>query len=582
VHCTVSALDGGAVADGTVLKLRVPAWVAAAPSLEVNGEAVDASALTSGGFISLPVTAGDEIDYTLPAQVRVVDGTENPNWVAFAYGPVLLATELNRDNVNASYTAGVLVQMSVADKSVNSNVVVADAAAWKAAATTNIERIADGVNANGLTTMRFKLHGTDPAAAALTFEPYYSLYDARYATYVTLVQPDSAEAQAMILEQKQQLRIDETTIDSLTSFDANNSEADKNLEYSNSTVGVFNGQSFRHAPPAAGAYFQYDMIVDPSLPANYLGARYYGGDAGRTFDVYLDDVLLKHETVTNANGATSFYVQYDRIPQAVLDGIAARDGYKRDQNGQYVLDASGQKIPVVTVRFQSTGASYVGGLFGLYTASTDRYSANAELTGLAAGSVGGVEGGTATVSPALAAGTYAYTVTVPQGATSVQLDFDPASPSGLVYVDGVLIDDAEPRTLVVAAGDTPTTATVKAFAQDHTTFRTYSLQIVRAVPDPELAIEAQATARCVAGKAVVVVKTTNGSAVPVELAEASAFGTQTASLGVGRTISKTFSTRVAAIAAGAVAVTATAAGGESGGAPASTVVEAAYPAVSCG
>ena len=30
--------------------------------------------------------------------------------------------------------------------------------------------------------------------AALTFEPYYSLYDARYATYLTLVQPDSAEA----------------------------------------------------------------------------------------------------------------------------------------------------------------------------------------------------------------------------------------------------------------------------------------------------------------------------------------------------------------------------------------------------
>ncbi|WP_395244266.1 beta-L-arabinofuranosidase domain-containing protein [Agromyces sp. MMS24-K17] len=337
VHLEVSALDGGAVAAGTVVKLRVPSWVASAPTLEVNGQAVDAAALTSGGYVTVPVSAGDELDYTLPAKVTVDAGTENPNWVALKYGPVLLATELSRRNVNASYTAGVLVQMGVADKSLGSDVVVADAAAWKADPA-SVERIADGENANGLTTMRFKLHGVDQASAALTFEPYYSLYDARYATYLTLVQPDSAEAQALILKDKQQLRTDETTIDSLTSFDDNNSEADKNVKFSNSTVGVFNGQSFRHAPPAVGAYFQYDLIVDPSQPKNFLAVRYYGGDNGRTFDVYLNDALLKREVVTNANGATSWYLQYDRIPQAILDGIAAKDSYKRDQAGQYVLE----------------------------------------------------------------------------------------------------------------------------------------------------------------------------------------------------------------------------------------------------
>lgn len=571
VHLEVTALDGGAVQDGTVLKLRVPSWVASAPTLTVNGQARDASSLTSGGYLTVPVADGDEIDYTLPAKVTVDDTTENPNWVAFRYGPVLLATELSRTNVTASYTAGVLVQMGVADKSLNSNVVVAYAAAWKADAATNIERIADGTNANGLTTMRFKLHGVDTTSAALTFEPYYSLYDARYATYMTLVQPDSAEAQALILKHKQQLRVAETTIDSLTSFDDNNSEADKNVEYANSTVGVFNGQSFRHAPPAAGAYFQYDLIVDPSLPANYLGARYYGGDNGRTFDVYLNDVLLKHETITNANGATSWYVQYDRIPQAVLDGIAATDSYKRDQNGQYVLDAAGDKIPVVTVRFQSNGTSYVGGVFGLFTASANRYGTAAELTGLA------VDGGT--LAPALAGGVHAYMVTVPRDATSVKLDLDPAVPSGLVYVDGVLIDDTEPRAVAVAAGEAPTPVTVTAYAQDHTTKVDYALSVVRAAAEPELAVTAEATARCVAGKVTLVVKTTNGADVPVALDVETAFGTAAATLAAGKTLSKTFAARAGSIAAGSATVTASA---TVDGARVSTEVAAAYPALNCG
>ena len=571
VHLSVSALDDGAVAAGTVVKLRVPSWVASAPTLTVNGQAVDAASLTSDGYVTLPVAAGDEIGYTLPAKVTVDDGTENPNWVAFKYGPVLLATELSRSNVSASYTAGVLVQMSVADKSLNSNVIVADAAQWKANAAANIERIADGVNANGLTTMRFKLHGVDQASAALTFEPYYSLYDARYATYMTLVQPDSAEAQALILKTKQQLRISETTIDSLTSFDDNNSEADKNYEFDKSSVGVFNGQPYRDGQRAIDAYFQYDMIVDPSLPKNYLGVRYYGGDNGRTFDVYLNDVLLKHETITNANGATSWYIQYDQIPKAVLDGIAAKDSYKRDQNGQYVLDEHGDKIPVVTVRFQGNGSSFVGGVYGVYTSSTNSYSSDAELSKLA------VDGGT--LSPALATGTRDYTVTVPLDATSVRLDFDPATPSGLVYVGSTLIDDTEPRTVSIAAGDSTTTVSVKAYAQDHTTNVTYALQIVRAAPEPELSVAAEASARCVAGKVIVVVKATNGDDVSVELTEASPYGTATATLAAGKTVSKTFSTRAASIVAGSVAVTAT---GTVDGKQVSTEIPAAYPALGCG
>jgi DUF1680 family protein/putative cell wall-binding protein len=477
VGFTVESIDGGALPEGTTLRLRVPGWASATPSLSVNGVVQDVAALTSEGYVVVPVSAGDSLTYTLPAAVTVDDGTENPDWVAFRYGPVLLATELNRTNVDADYVAGVLVRMSVADKSVNDNIVVADTEAWKAAIAENLVRLDDGADLNGTSTMRFGLQNADPASEALVFRPWYNLYDARYAIYMNLIEPDSAEAQALILSDKEKLRIAEMTTDSLTSFDNNNSEADKNYEFNKSSTGVWRGQGYRDGERATDAYFQYDMIVDPDAPKNYLGVRYYGGDDGRTFDVYLNDVKLKTERVSNAQGSDTWYIQYDEIPAAVLAGIDEADSYKRDQNGAYVLDAEGQKIPVVTVRFQGNGTSYVGGVFGVYTTTTTAFGTDAGLAALR------VEGGT--LAPALADGVNDYTITVPEGATSVSLDADPAVPSGLVYVDGILIDDTIARTVAVAPGDAPTAVVLRSLAQDHTTAEEYRISIVREEPTPE-------------------------------------------------------------------------------------------------
>lgn len=568
----VEAIDGAAIAEGTTLRLRVPSWVAGTPSLSVNGAAQDVTALTKDGYVVVAVEAGDELAYTLPAEVRVDNSTENANWAAFTYGPVLLATELNRNNVDATYVAGVLVRMSTADKSVSNDVFVADSEAFVADVAKNVVRIEDGKNANGISTMRFKVKNADAATEALTFEPWYSLYGARYAIYMDLIEPDSPQAQQSIQKQKQQLRIDETTIDALTSFDNNNSEADKNYRSNKSGVGVWLGEGYRDGQRDADAFFQYDMIVDPSLPKNHLGVRYFTGDNGRTFDVYVNDVLLKNERVTNAAGANTWYVQYDEIPASVLANIAQKDSYKRNQAGQYVLDADGKKVPVVTVRFQSNGASLVGGVYGVYTASETAYAKNADLSKLT------FEGGR--IEPALAAGVYDYTVTVPHDATTATFDADPATPSGLVRVGDVLIDDTRPRTVELAAGAAPTVVTLRASAQDHVTTSTYRLSIVRASAEPVLQATAKATGRCVAGKAVVAVTVKNTSDRDVRAAIATPYGAKNGvSMAAGATASAAFTTRSARVEAATGSVTVSAV---VDGTSLSTVVPLAIPMVACG
>ncbi|MDQ1123551.1 beta-L-arabinofuranosidase domain-containing protein [Microbacterium trichothecenolyticum] len=567
---TVAALDGGTLAEGTTLRLRVPSW-SPNPTLTVNGQTRDVAAATDKGYVVVPVSAGDTIAYKLPAKVQVEAGTEDPNWVAFRYGPVVLSTELNRANVEATTPAGILVRMSAADKSVINSVRVGDTEGFKKDIEKNLVRQPNGLDNNGRTVMKFTLQNVDAASAGLTFEPYYSMYNARYAIYMNLIQPDSAAAQALIKSEKEKLRIDEMTTDALTSFDNNNSEAGKNYRFNRSSVGTWLGQQYRDGEMSAEAFFQYDMAVDTTAPKNYLGVRYFGGDNGRTFDVYINDVKLKSERVTNANGADSFYIQYDEIPASALADIAAKDRYKRDQAGNYVLDDKGNKIPIITVRFQGTGASYVGGVFGVYTTTTTTYSTDTELNALT------FDGGT--LSPKLADGTYDYTVTVARDATTATFDVDPATPSGLVYVGDILIDDTQKRTVNLSTDGTPTALTLRSVAQDHTTAKTYNVKIVRAAASA-ITTSVTASSRCVSGRVTLTTTVKNTSTVPVSFEVTTPFGKKSVTrLAPGKSASQAFSTRQKSITAGEVSVTAKA---QVDGATSTATKKAGYTARSCG
>lgn len=555
VRLTVDALDGGEIEPGTTLRLRVPAWLADEPTLLVNGVSRDVTA--EHGFVVVDVAAGDELEYTLPAEVTVIDNTENPNWVAFAYGPVLLAAPVSHENVGASYQAGVIVRMSTPQKDVVDSLIVEDAEAWKARIRENLVRVEDGAKPDGTPIMRFTLRNVDAAAAELVLEPYYSLYDARYLLYANLVEPDSAEAQAMIRASKERLREREVTIDQLVSFDNNNSEAGKNVRSNRSSVGTFSGQQFRHAEPAADAWFSYDMTVDPELDANHLCVRYYGGDVGRTFDVYLNDELLKHERVTDAHGATSFYLQCDEISRAVLDEPLA----KVDSSGNPVLDEDGNPVPVVRVRFQGTGASHVGGVFGVHIRSATAYATDAALSALAFD--------TGTLEPELTAGVHDYVLRVPAGTEAVGLTARPAVPSGLVHVDGVLVDDTRTRTVPLTGATT--TVEVTAYAQDHETAVTYTVTVV-AADDPEPAVTVEAETRCVVGKVVVTARVSNASAEPVTAVVTTPYGARTLTVRPDGAASAAFTTRLASVPAGEV-------NADAEGHPSAT---AAYAAHACG
>lgn len=568
VRFTVGALDGGAVAAGTTLRLRVPGWIAGAPGLVVNG--VQVTPTVSRGYVVLAdVRAGDEIEYTMPMEVTLHSTADNKSFVAFKYGPVVLSAGLGTYDQGGSVGTGILVRIPTFDPNAQTTITTAgmDAATWTDRLAENVVRIEDSAAGD----VQFVLKNTSDAGD-LVYAPHTSRWNERYGIYMNLEEPDGQAAQDRILRAKQEERAKDLTIDSLTSFDNNNFENEKNLRSSSSGVGVFSGRQYRDAQ--AGGWFSYDLVIDPTADKNYLGATYYSGDRGRSFDVYVDDVRLKTVTVTdqaaNKDGQ-GFYVDSTEIPARFLQ-IGPDTRYKTDSSGNLVLDEQGDKIPVVTVRFQSRGG-LVGGLFGVRTDRSAVFDATPELSGLTFD--------TGDLTPVFSPTHKEYELRVAPGTQAVSLDADPHLPSGLVKVDGVLVDDTLERRVALAADGGPTTVEITSVAQDHTTATTYTVRIVAAdEPAATLEVAVEATPRCVAGKVQLAVRVVNGEAVPVDVKITTVAGTKSfTGVAPGKSASQSFASRASSLAAGTVTVTAAAV---LDGVPVTSVVDVDHDALACG
>jgi hypothetical protein len=105
----------------------------------------------------------------------------------------------------------------------------------------------------------------------------------------------------------------------------------------------------------------------------------------------------------------------------------------------------------------------------------------------------------------------------------------------------------------------------------------YRIASVAADPVATPALEATASSRCVAGKAVVVATVRNADAIALDVTAAGAYGSKTFTLDAGASNSAAFSTRTKTIGAGSVTVTGTDLADPSR----SVTVTAGHPALSC-
>ena len=151
---------------------------------------------------------------------------------------------------------------------------------------------------------------------------------------------------------------------------------------------------------------------------NYLLAKYFGPNQGRTFNIYIDDKLLIEETIQDKNNG-DFYDEYYELPD---EFIAGKD--------------------TITVKFAVRGDSWVGALFDKLSIVRD-YSDNPELKRLEV-----IDG---------------------------KLYVEPSDANGLVYVNDILIDNTQPRD--ISGYKVGEKVTIKSVAEDFKTEKIYTITI---------------------------------------------------------------------------------------------------------
>ena len=303
-------------ADAKIV-LRVPDWCEKKPTLKINGDKKNVK--VKNGFITLDEnwTDGDKIEYEMNMKVVAHPLPDNENTVAFKYGPWVLSANMGNRDMNTS-TTGVDVTIPLWDATTSDILVVEKGTVkkWLRNLEENLVKSDDG--------LEFTLKGTNQN---LVFSPHYKQHTNRYGIYFTL-----ADSKTKLPENQDDKYV---VIDSLP-VGNDQYEFSHNLKSENSTSGNYKGLMFRDA--TSEGWFSYDMTVD-NTATNYLKVKYYSGDVGRKFKIFVDDMLLADVTLQNPN-PNNFYDVYYEIPQ----------------------DMIGEKS-VITVKFKAEKDSFAGGIF---------------------------------------------------------------------------------------------------------------------------------------------------------------------------------------------------------------------------
>ena len=89
------------------MRLRIPGWLRTAPTVKLNGKALNASA-APGSYLTLnrEWKVGDRIEMQLPMHLHMQAMPDDPQIQAFLYGPLVLAGDLGSQGLTEAHIIG--------------------------------------------------------------------------------------------------------------------------------------------------------------------------------------------------------------------------------------------------------------------------------------------------------------------------------------------------------------------------------------------------------------------------------------------------------------------------------------------
>lgn len=297
------------------LHLRVPGWVqGGAFSVKVNGKSL-ASVARPSSFLSLKREwkDGDRLEIALPMSTRVEQLPDHSSWYAFLRGPIVLVassgtwemTGLRADNSRMAHVAaGPVLPLHKAP------VLLPDG-----------KPLEGHVKADtGAGPLHFRLTEiVEPAVdGGVPLLPFYQLHDSRYQMYWESATLGDLAARKKQLEREERARLarDAATVDLVVAGEQQ-PETEHEFQGRNTESGLHNGRHWRH-----GSEFQYTLNSRNKKDLSVM-VTYSGDDAGRSFDIFANEVLIATQTLTGEKRG-DFVDKFYPLPSAVFE--KARDG----------------------------------------------------------------------------------------------------------------------------------------------------------------------------------------------------------------------------------------------------------------
>ena len=272
------------------LYIRNPKWANNGVQILVNGKkATPVKNETGYLVVNRKWNNNDKVEIKLPMTVQTEPMPDNPNRVAFLYGPVVLAGQLGKKTPDPLVGTPVLL--------------------------TDNHNVSNWLKPVANQTLTFEMKGVGKPFDPI-MKPFYQTYDQHYSVYFDFfTNADWTSRQtAYEAEKKRQKEIEENTIDNFRIGEMQ-PERDHNLKASEkSYVDEALGRTGREA--RAENFFSFEMKILPGI-VNSLMFTYIGDDKGRKFDVLVDGTKIA--TVDWDGGvAGKFYDQFYPIPAELI------------------------------------------------------------------------------------------------------------------------------------------------------------------------------------------------------------------------------------------------------------------------
>ncbi len=449
VKFTVNTIDGSEDISQK-LAFRLPGWLASDASVKVNGTEVSAS-VESGYAIIEGLKNNDEIEVTLPMEIKAYNLPDGDSVYGFKYGPVVLSAKLGNKDMTQTTTG---VSVSIPASKIIEDSYISDGSETVSVINGTVQEFMENINSNLIKTegeLQWTLENTD---ANLIFVPHYSQYTERYGIYFNYVSNSSAVNTAKYVRDKAQKRFENALIDTVQPGYGQYENDELHQMQDNGSTGETSGGTSRYAN--AGGSFTYTMKVEKGED-NVLQTDFKKEDNGKTIKISVGDEIVYEETLSY-DGEDDEYTVRITVPSDVIDNAVYDKAVAQGEEN------TEETYSVADVKFESGEGNPSARICNfLYTTKSYSTDTKLELTS----SVGKIEKDGNT-----------YTVNVPEDADSVDLNAGLATEYGYIRIDGIVTSETAPKTVDLTENNY-VTLQYTVYAEDHETTEEYTVNVVK-------------------------------------------------------------------------------------------------------